>query len=194
MICGMQMRRSQKCWKLVKMTRERYTDENIEYIRKIAKIKNITEVELNQKYNKKFNQNRSIASLKYIRTKNEILLNNNRSRAGAGQNRRGSKPIGTERVRKDYVEIKVEQPNIWDQKQRYLWEQHHKMKLKHNEVVIFLDKNNRNFDIDNLAMIPRSLLGVMNTNSWISENPELTKSGVQLAKLVRKIYAKEQEK
>lgn len=178
---------------MVKMTRERYTEENIEFLREKAKIKNITEKELNGMYNKEFNQNRSIASLKYIRTKHGILLNNKRSLAGAGQNRRGSRPIGAERVRKGYVEIKVEQPNVWDQKHRYLWEKHHKKKLKHNEIVIFADKDNRNFNIDNLVMVPRSLLGVMNINGWITEDPELTKSGVQVAKLVRKIYSKEKK-
>ena len=173
------------------MSRKRYTKENIEFLREKAKIKNITEKELTQMYNERFDDNRSEASLKYIRTKNGILLNNNRSRAGAGKNRRGSKPIGTERVRKGYVEVKVEQPNVWDQKHRYIWEQHHGRKLKPNEVVIFLDKNKRNFDIDNLAAIPRNIIGTLNLNNWTSENPEYTKLGIETAKLVRKIYAKE---
>lgn len=175
------------------MERKRYTEENIEFLKEKAKIENITEEELSEMYNEHFNENRSKASLKYIRTTKGILLNNNRSRAGAGQNRRGSKPIGTERVRKGYVEIKSEQPNIWNQKHRYLWEQHHKRKLKKNEIVIFADKDNRNFDINNLIMIPRSDLGIMNMNNWITENPELTKIGTKLARLTRKIYAKENE-
>lgn len=175
------------------MARKRYTKENIDYIRELAKIKNITRKELVKKYNEKFKEDRSEASLNYIRGENGILLNSKKSLAGAGKNRRGSRPIGAERVRKDYVEIKVEQPNVWDQKHRYLWEKHHKRKLKHNEIVIFADKDTRNFNIDNLVMIPRNLLGVMNINGWITEDPELTKSGVQVAKLVRKIYSKEKK-
>lgn len=175
------------------MERKRYTEENIEFLREKANIRNITEKELSKMYNEYFNEDRSEASLKYIRTKNGILLNNDRSRVGAGQNRRGSKPIETERVRKGYVEVKVAQPNIWDQKHRNIWEQHHKRKLKKNEVVIFADKNNRNFDINNLIMIPRSELGIMNMNNWITEDPELTKFGTKLAKLTREIYAKENE-
>lgn len=152
------------------MSRKRYTKENIEFLREKAKIKNITEKELTQMYNERFDDNRSEASLKYIRTKN-----------------------GTERVRKGYVEVKVKQPNVWDQKHRYLWEKHHKKKLKHNEIVIFADKDNRNFNVDNLIMIPRKYLAILNYNQWISENPELTKSGVKLAKLLKKIHDKEQE-
>lgn len=174
------------------MTR-RYTEENIEFIREKAKIKGITEKELTRLYNAKFEDKRTTNSLKYIRSKHGIILNNPRSKSGAGMNRRGSKPIGTERVRKDYVEVKIEQPNIWEQKHRHIWETHHGRKLKHNEVVIFLDQDNRNFDIDNLAMIPRSLLGVMNHNGWMSENPEHTKLGIKTAKLLRKVYAKENE-
>lgn len=164
------MQKYRKCSKVVKVSRKRYTKENIEFLREKAKIKNITEKELTQMYNERFDDNRSEASLKYIRTKN-----------------------GTERVRKGYVEVKVKQPNVWDQKHRYLWEKHHKKKLKHNEIVIFADKDNRNFNVDNLIMIPRKYLAILNYNQWISENPELTKSGVKLAKLLKKIHDKEQE-
>lgn len=175
------------------MTRIRYTKENIEFLRGKAKVENISEKEITKLYNEHFKQKRSEASIKYIRSKYGIILNNPRSVSGAGQNRRGSKPIGTERERKGYIEVKVAQPNIWDQKQRYIWEKHHNRKLKKNEVVIFLDKDNRNFDIENLAMVPRGLLGIMNTNNWISENPEHTKLGIEAAKLLRKTYEREQE-
>lgn len=172
------------------MTR-RYTEENIAFIREKSKIEGMTEKELTKLYNAKFEDKRTTNSLKYIRSKHGILLNNQRSKSGAGLNRRGSKPIGTERVRKDYVEIKVKQPNVWEQKHRHIWEQYHGRKLKHNEVVIFLDKNNRNFDINNLAAVPRGVVGLLNLNNWTSENPEHTKLGIETAKLLGKIYEKE---
>lgn len=45
-------------------------------------------------------------------------------------------------------------------------------------VVIFLDKNKRNFDPENLATIPRSYLGPMTKNKFWSEFPEVTKTGL----------------
>lgn len=181
-------------WTGIALRGNRYTDEHVEFLREKSKLKGITNRQITEMFNKEFNQERTINSIKYLKSKNGIILNNVKSKAHAGKNRRGSRPIGTERVRKGYVEVKVEQPNVWDQKHRHIWEQHQGRKLKHNEIVIFLDKDIRNFDVDNLAMIPRELLGLMNMNSWISENPEHTKLGISTAKLVRKIYEKETRK
>lgn len=173
------------------MRGDRYTDEHVAFLKEKAKIKGITNEQITEMFNKKFDQNRTINSIKYLKSKNGIILNNVKSKAHAGQNRRGSRPIGDERVRKGYVEIKVKQPNVWDQKHRHIWENHHKRKLKHNEIVIFADKNNRNFDIDNLVMVHRKFLGQLNINGYISENPELTKVGLGVVKLNSKIYEKE---
>lgn len=170
--------------------RKRYTDKQIEFLRKTAKIQGMTAKKITELFNKEFNEKRTVPSISYIRSEYGIALNNPRSIIAVGTNKRGSKPIGTERVRKGYVEIKVEQPNVWNQKHRHIWEQHHKKKLGHNEIVIFLDKNNRNFDIENLAMISRDLMGIMNMNDWVSENPQHTKVGINLAKLSREIYTK----
>lgn len=170
---------------------DRYTDEHVEFIREKAKIKGITNEQITNMFNEKFNDTRTINSIKYLKSKNGIILNNVKTKAHAGQNRRGSRHIGAERVRKGYVEVKVKQPNVWDQKHRHIWEQHHGRKLEHNEIVIFADKNNRNFDIDNLVMVHRKHLGQLNINNYITEDPDLTKVGIGIVKLKSKLYEKE---
>lgn len=181
-------------WMGIALKGSRYTEEHIEYVREKAKIEGITNEQITDMFNKEFDQERTINSIKYLKSKNGIILNNVKSKAHAGKNRRGSRPIGAERVRKGYVEVKVKQPNVWDQKHRHIWEQHHGKKLKHNEIVIFADKNNRNFDIDNLIMVHRKYLGQLNINNYITENPELTKVGVGIVKLNSMIYEKENSK
>ena len=44
----------------------------------------------------------------------------------------------------------------WKPKHVLIWENYHNEKVKENEIVIFLDGNNRNFDINNLKKITRA--------------------------------------
>lgn len=92
-------------------------------------------------------------------------------------------PIGTERVRPDgYVWIKTANPNIWLQKQRWIYEQTYEP-LKSNERVLFADGNNRNFDIDNLIKVTTRELYTMNRRGAISNFKEITKSNLAVTKL-----------
>lgn len=92
-------------------------------------------------------------------------------------------PIGTERVRPDgYVWIKVSKPNIWQQKQRWIYEQTHGP-LRQNERIVFADGNNRNFEIDNLIKVNTKELYTINRRRAISNFRDVTKANLGLAKL-----------
>ncbi len=73
--------------------------------------------------------------------------------------KKGHKPkcmlsVGTEKLTKDgYIKVKISNPNKWELKQRVIYEKHHGIKLKKRDMVIFLDKNNRNFKPENLKKI-----------------------------------------
>ena len=54
-------------------------------------------------------------------------------------------------------------------------------------AVIFLDKNKRNFDINNLALVSREELAIINKNNFIKENAALSRAGVNVAKVKNKI-------
>ena len=106
--------------------------------------------------------------------------------------KKGNKPnqyreIGSERIDKDgLIQVKVKDPNIWEYKHRYIYEQNIG-EIKKGNVVIFLDGNNRNFNTDNLMQITRSQLLILNKYKLITCNSDLTKVGINTANLIVKL-------
>ena len=84
-----------------------------------------------------------------------------------------------------YIEIKIKEPDIWQSKHRYIYEQYHG-KIPEKHKVIFLDGNNRNFDIDNLKLVSSAEELIMNNNKLRYNNKELTESGILIAKIISK--------
>lgn len=109
-------------------------------------------------------------------------------------------PVGTEYVWKGYIIVKTDKSEgtkarrWWKLKHHLVWEQAHgPIPKDHN--VIFLDGNNRNFDLDNLALVNDAELAIMNKNKlYFKGNADATKCGVSLTKLIikRSQYAKKQ--
>ena len=97
------------------------------------------------------------------------------------------KAIGSERITRDgYIEIKVAEPNKWQLKHRYVWEQHYG-EIPKGCNIIFLDKDTTNTDIENLACVSREELLIINNNKLIKDDVELAKAGVNLSKLIASI-------
>lgn len=104
-------------------------------------------------------------------------------------------PIGSERVVKphrdrntndDYIEVKIGDPNKWKAKHILIWEEHHGPVPK-GHVVIFGDRNNRNFDPNNLILVSRKQLAVLNKKKLIQNDAELTKTAIIIADIFSKI-------
>lgn len=99
-------------------------------------------------------------------------------------------PIGTERINKDgYIEIKVQDGKLqknWRGKHIVIWEAANGP-LPKGGAIIFGDSNNRNFDIDNLILVSRKQLLVLNRHKLIQNNADLTRTGVIIADLYSKI-------
>ena len=113
---------------------------------------------------------------------------------------KGNLPYNTramysERLSKEgYIEIKVE-INKWISKHRYIWEQHYKREVPKGKVVIFLDGNNRNFEIENLKLISRGALLILNNRyKHITKDRELMNSCVDLSELIISLKKKERNK
>jgi hypothetical protein len=97
------------------------------------------------------------------------------------------RPVGSERISKDgYIEIKVADPRTWRLKHAVLWEEVYG-KVPKGHCIIFLDGNKQNLDIENLQLITRGQLARMNQNHLISDNAELTKTGLIIANIYGKI-------
>lgn len=108
------------------------------------------------------------------------------------QFKKGSKPsnyrpVGSERISVDgYVEIKVADPNKWQLKHRVVWEREYGSVPK-GYVVLFGDGNRCNFDSNNLILVSRKQLAILNKHSLIKDNADLTRLGIQVADLHLKI-------
>ena len=91
------------------------------------------------------------------------------------------RPVGSERINVDgYIEIKIADPNKWDQKHRVVWRQHNG-EIPHLFNVQFKDNNRLNCNIDNLYLISRQKQMIQ--NSIIRYPPELRTSLRSLRKL-----------
>lgn len=106
-----------------------------------------------------------------------------------GQDVHNEKYDGYERITKDgYVEVRIRKGKF-KLKNRLIYEQHHKVKLHTDDVIIFADHNKLNFEINNLIKITRTEL--MMSNSICNYPPEL-RSLINLnSKLKKKINEKQ---
>lgn len=96
------------------------------------------------------------------------------------------KPVGTESTRADYVYVKVADPNKWRMKHILIWETAYGP-APQGYAVMFADGNRYNVTLDNLLMVSRRELAVMNKKRLISTDAALTKAGVTVADICMKI-------
>lgn len=179
-------------------------------------VKGISFKQLVEKFNKKFNLNLSESSIanrknalklssgikggqfqkghipankgkkwnEYVSEQGQI--NSRKTTFQKGHIPHNHKPVGSERINVDgYIEIKVKEPNIFVLKHRWVWEQKYG-KIPKDKMIIFLDGNKQNLDLENLALINRNEHLTMNKNKLRYRYKELTKSGINLAKLIIK--------
>lgn len=97
--------------------------------------------------------------------------------------------IGSERIDKDgYVLVKIRDGYLnknWVLKHRLIYEQIHE-KIPKNHKVVFADGNKRNFDPDNLLLVSYAEELIMNQRKLFTEDAELTKAGLNVAKVLNK--------
>ena len=104
-----------------------------------------------------------------------------------GQASINHKPVGSERIDLDgYTLIKVAEPSVWKLKHRVIWEKANGP-IPKNYTVIFLDGDKSNTDINNLALVSRSELLIVNQKKLIKSDTELSKVGINIAKVQSKI-------
>ena len=189
----------------------KYTPEQLEFIR--WEIKRITWNDLSVKFNETFGTNLSYKALATTGKRYGIKSGRtgqfkkghqpwNKGKKGISyegmrltQFKKGNKPhnwvpIGTERIsKKGYIQIKIQEGKSqknWKAKHILIWEDAHGPVPK-GHVVIFGDRNKRNFDLDNLILVSRAQLARMNQNNLIQDDADLTKTGIIIADLYGKI-------
>ena len=188
-----------------KKPQHKWTDEEKEYLASI--VKGSTYKEITKQMNDKFEYNFSEEQIKGMMYRNKLTTGtggyfkkgstpwNKGLKGYMGANKTSFKkgtippnqvPIGNESITKGgYIKVKVGEPNKWKLKQRYIYEQHYG-EIPKDCNVIFADKNIRNFDINNLVLVSKAEMLILNNNKLIFEDKELTKVGVNIAKVIDK--------
>ena len=116
------------------------------------------------------------------------MLKANKTSFKKGQIPKNVRAVGSERVNiEGYTEIKIAEPNKWRLKHRVLYEEYHNVKLNSNESIIFMDGDRSNMSKENLTLVTRQELLKLNKLNLMSSNAELTKTGLNVAKLIIKI-------
>jgi hypothetical protein len=165
--------------------RPHYTPVELAFIRQ--NIKGRSYVEMVKLYNKNFRPKITLQQLETLAYKHGVY-NGMGTRNGYAPPNKGKKhkpwignyrPIGTERVMPyenvSYIEVKTGH-HTWKRKHLVIWENANG-KVPKGHVVIFADRNNRNFDLDNLLLVSRKELGIMNKCGLISKHKDLTAVG-----------------
>lgn len=188
-----------------KKPQHKWTDEEKEYLASI--VKGSTYKEITEKMNDKFEYNFSIEQTIGAMTRYKLTTGtggyfkkgstpwNKGLKGYMGANKTSFKkgtippnqvPIGTESITKGgYIKVKVGEPNKWKLKQRYVYEQYYG-EIPKDCSVIFADRNIQNFDINNLVLVSKAEMLILNNNKLIFEDKELTKVGVNIAKVIDK--------
>lgn len=185
-----------------------YTHEQGEFIK--DNLTGITINELTEMFNNRFGLNLKTTQIRaYVKNRRlksgldfafkpgRIPFNKGKKNLWKGgeetQFKKGNKPhnympVGSERVNgDDYIDIKIAEPKKWKAKHILIWEEHHGP-VPNGHAVIFGDRNNRNFDIDNLILVSRKQLLILNKNNLIQNDAEITKTGIIVADLYSKIF------
>ena len=151
-----------------------YTQEELDFIR------NNCDKMTRKDFAKHFHTSES--QIKVVMSKNHIRMKN----SGVKKHVAKSKPVGHKAVVNGYVFIKYKNErngahHNYTPYARYLYEQAYG-KLKDDEMVIFLDGNNRNFDLSNLAVVDKK------TNAsilWLNAQGkgDLTKAMIEILEI-----------
>lgn len=192
-----------------------WTDEEKRYLKKVTPGHHHKEIQA--LLNKKFNQEFTVGQIKGAITRYKLntgftglfkkdSIPFNKGMKGIcpkgsektwfkkGQSPVNHRPIGSERIDVDgYTLVKVAEPNKWRLKQQIVWEVNNEP-IEKGYVVIFADGNKGNFDINNLLLVSREKLLMMNRNNLIQADAELTKTGTIIADVLIKIGEKRRAK
>jgi len=106
-----------------------------------------------------------------------------------GNTPRNHKPIGHERITVDgFVEVKTKEPNVFELKSRLVWRENFG-EIPTGMIVKFIDGNSMNFDPQNLTLMSRSELLMLNHFYKHKESDSTIKPTlITAARLKSKIY------
>lgn len=191
-----------------------WTDEYEKFVREHAK--GTPTKELTRMLNEEFGTNLTVSKMDNFKKRKGIYSGNNcrfqkghvswnkgthqptKGRMAETQFKKGHKPsnwqpIGTKKRRVDGWVIKVKDGCMnknWEWLNRYAWEQEHGTKVPEGHKVMFLDGNIDNCNPDNLMLIADADLVRINKELKLTDDKDVNKAIVLLAKLKNASYKK----
>lgn len=111
--------------------------------------------------------------------------NANKTSFKSGKEHPKYKPIGSERIDKDGLLVVKVADRKWMPKQKYLWEKENGP-VPRGHVVIFGNRNKRDFRSVNLILVSRKQLATINKLGFIFDDEELSRTGIILSDLIQK--------
>lgn len=84
------------------------------------------------------------------------------------------------------MKVKIAEPDKWELKHRLVWQQKYG-KIPEGSCLIFLNGNRQDCRIENLMLIKRSILVVLNKEKLIFDDAAATKCGVTIAMIKSRI-------
>lgn len=185
----------------------KYTEEQADFIKN--NIKGIKSNDLTKMFNNKFGLSLKVTQIRaFIKNHNLKSGLDCRFKVGAIPFNKGKKglggwkptefrkghlphnyiPVGSERIDGDgYTQIKIADPNKWKGKHILIWEKHNGPVPK-GYAVIFGDGNKNNLELDNLILVSRQQLLILNRNKLIQKDVNLTRTAVIIANVYQKMY------
>jgi hypothetical protein len=166
-----------------------YSDEEIKFLK--DNVKGVSAKELTDKFNQKFGLDKTLATIYWLKYRCGLLksdenINKTRKKAFEKYNIR-IKPLFSERIKTDgYVYIKVKEPSVWVLKHRYIYEKEYG-EIPKGYNVIFADGDKTNFNLDHLIPVKHELNSFMSLKHLYFNNAELTKTGINIAKMLLKL-------
>jgi len=104
------------------------------------------------------------------------------------------RPVGSERINVGgYTEVKVAEPKKWRMKHVQVWEAENGP-LPKGHAIIFGDGDKTNFALNNLVLVTRGELAVLNQKGLIQGNADLTRTGVLIARVITECHARKSKK
>lgn len=117
-------------------------------------------------------------------TKGLFNVGGNRTSYKKGDVPQNYKPVGFERIDNDgYVLMKVRDDGPWNHrwihKHRVVWEQANGP-IPKGHCIIFMDQNKQNVTLENLRLVKRGQLGILNQKGLLTGSKELNETGIAI--------------
>jgi hypothetical protein len=162
--------------------RHKYTPEEIQFIK--DNVPGRSYFELQEMFNRRFNFSLSKDTIETYLSSNKFKNNRNNKLSDMKYFKYNQFPIGSEIKSNGCIYVKIAcNPSVWKKKKIVIWEEANGP-IPKNHVILCVDENKLNTNLDNLLLVSRRELSIMNVRHLIFPDVGKTKCGLLIAKII----------